>query len=144
MKTYSFLLAASLFFVITHVKAQAPVYKEATLIRPAEMWLPFNFTSDGTNTKEGVQIYIQEEECEKLKVKVVKLVNQNAYPVTLSYQLSPESTVISVKVPALYSIDGSCTSTDENIRKLVISEPEEKLNSNIKYIKSHITIAPVK
>lgn len=129
------------------IKAQAPVFKEATLSHPVDLWKPFHIDSDGKNIVNGVQIYYHDLDCNSEKINTVKLINTNPYKITLRYQLSESSPDIEVTVPALSSLEGICNSTDNNIKKLLLSIPvrteEEMLKMN-EYIKSHLSVKPVK
>lgn len=128
------------------LKAQNPVYKESTLAHPADSWEPVRF-ADGTNIKNGVTVYIHAGECNGTKVKFLKLVNMNNYPVKFSYQVTAENPVVELTVPALKSLDGTCGAADANLAKLTVTVPvpkspdENKLNKE--YIRSHIEVAPM-
>lgn len=128
------------------VKAQNPVYKESTLAHPADSWEPVKF-ADGTNLKNGVTVYIHTGECNGAKVKFLKLVNMNNYPVKFSYQVTAESPVVEMSVPALKTVDGACNVTDANLAKLTVTVPvsksPEENKANKEYIRSHIEVAPM-
>ena len=123
--------------------AQNPVYKEATLSHPAELWESVKLANDGSNILNGVHFYGYIGECNSVKVKFIKLVNLNSYPVKFNYQLSETSSVITVSVPASVSIDGTCESTDQNLRKLVVTIPsvnDEVAKKNKEFLQSHISV----
>lgn len=127
-------------------KAQNPVFKQATLSHPVELWQPFKL-ANGTNEQDGVSFYVHDASCSSKKVKLVKIININNYAVNFSYQLSAASPVVLVVVPAAVSIEGTCESNDSNLKKLVVilaSENNEAENKIAKeYILSHIKISKI-
>lgn len=149
MKTkFTFIALLSMFLNSNLSQAQEqarPVFKEATLSHPAELWQPFKLNADGNNVMNGLHFYTVKSECNSQTTKLLKLVNVNAYPVKLSYQLSPDSPVINVMVPASKTIEGSCTTTDANLKNLVITIPAEaeQFKKNKEYMRSHISVSPL-
>lgn len=127
-----FLMSISFFF-----KAQNLVFKEATVSRPAEFWKPFVLINGG-NIENGVSFYITKSECGSENVKLLKLINQNAFPVVFSYQLSPSKPIVNVIIPASISIEGVCNSADVNTAKLVINPKENESENNIEEIKRFV------
>lgn len=149
MKTTSTLITAALcllFGNFIHAQSQSPVFKEATLSHPAEVWKPIKLSEDGNNVMNGLHLYTVKSECNSERVSLIKLVNVNAYPVKFSYQLNAESPVINVMVPASVTIEGSCNSTDANIRNLIITIPADKTDQfkrNKEYMRTHISVSPL-
>ncbi len=142
------LLSAALWFTCALpflCRSQNPVYKEATLARPAEFWNSLKLSDDGGNTRDGVQFYIHGAECGSENVKLLKLVNRNPYAMKVSYQLSDASSVVSFTVPPSASIEGSCKPADENLAKLALKTPvantDEEKKKNAEFIRSHITVS---
>lgn len=137
----AFLMSCSYSF-----NAQNIVYKEATISRPAEFWKPFTLIN-GTNTENGVSFYITKTECNSVKSKLLKVINGNPYAIIFSYQLSPSHPVVNVTVPASFSIEGVCDTSDKNLAKLVIvtsnhkSENETEKNDLKQFMLSHITVS---
>jgi|SRR6185437_1586492 len=131
------------------VKAQTNEFKStASVARPGNAtvagWQLLKFDDKGTNVKNGVQFYFEKAECSGAKVLLIKLFNTNSYAVNVSRQVSAEAPVVSVLVPALTTIEGSCTVTDGNLGKLIFTPPvtntdEEKQKSN-NFIFSHIIV----
>ncbi len=150
MKT-NFTLITLLFLVLQINLSQAqeqqrPVFKEATLSHPAELWKSFKLTEDGNNVLNGLHFYTVKVDCNSGKVKLLKLVNVNNFPVKFSYQMSPESPVITVLVPASITIEGACNSTDANLRNLVLPVPAEKTEQvakNKEFMRTHISVSPL-
>ncbi len=146
MKTNFTLIAAIIiFFNIDTARAQSPVFKEATLSHPAELWKPFKLSEDGNNVLNGLHFYHVKSECNSTKVSFIKLVNVNAYQVKFSYQLSSESPVVNVIVPPSVTIEGTCNSIDNNIKNLVITIPGDKpeeAKKNKEFLRSHISVTP--
>lgn len=126
-------------------RSQNPVYKEATLARPAEFWNFVKLSDDGSNVRGGVQFYVHDAECGSENVKLLKLVNRNQYVVKVTYQLSAASSVVSFVVPPSASIEGSCKPADENLAKLALKIPvantDEEKKKSIDFIRSHITVS---
>ena len=123
-----------------------------TVARPAAKqnevkagWQPTKLGVDGSNVQNGVEFYNQKSECNAQQVTLVKLINRNVYPVNVSYQISSESPLVNVKVPALATVEGSCSVADANLAKLALSFPKEKTEDEIKklkeYLKSHIVVS---
>ncbi len=126
-------------------KAQNLVYKEATIAAPAEFW-EVPKLADGTNVQNGVAFYTHNGDCKSQKVKFVKVVNSNKYDVTLSYQLSKDKNAVIINIPALTSIEGSCSAALENTSKLTLplGESDEEINKNVDFILSHIFVTESK
>lgn len=146
MKT-NLILILIFIFGYNFCNAQSPVYKEATLSHPVELWEPVKLSNDGGNILNGVHFYGHIGECNSEKVKFVKLVNLNPYSVKFNYQLSETSPVVTVIVPASLSIDGSCESTDQNLKKLVLIIPSvsnDVAKKNKEFLQSHISITKAK
>ena len=124
--------------------AQTPIYKEATLKRPAELWEPVNLGDKESNIINGIKFYSHNADCNTGKVTLVKLINLNAYQVKLNYQISPQSSIISLVIPPSASIEGSCSTTNENLLKLVLTLPETKNDTEKKemekFLFSHIIV----
>jgi hypothetical protein len=150
MKTNFTLIALLFFFLqinLSNAQEQArPVFKEATLSHPAELWKAFKLNEEGNNVLNGLHFYTVKVDCNSGKVKLLKLVNVNNYPVKFSYQMSPESPVITVMVPASVSIEGSCNTSDANLKNLVLPVPTEKneqVMKNKEYMRAHISVSPL-
>ena len=117
-----------------------------------ELWKPINkfpdpnvsTVNDATpliNVLNGVSFYSKNSSCNGEKVTILKLINSNAYPVRVEWQMTTNGTVEFVDVPASRSIDGSCSSTNSNESKLALKEPNETERETIKnYVYSHIKI----
>jgi hypothetical protein len=139
-----FVLCFFMFNII--IKAQNQIYKQATISHPAELWKPLKLVN-GTNVQDGVSFYVHNGECDSTKVKFIKIVNTNNYPVNFSYQLTKELPVFSVLVPAAVSIEGTCESNDTNLTKLVIFSLAKKTEAENKiakeYILSHIQVSKI-
>lgn len=135
-----FLMSCSHSFI-----AQNIIYKDATVSRPAEYWKPFTLMN-GTNIESGVSFYVIKTECNSQKTKLLKVINENPYAVIFSYQLSPSQPIVNVTVPASFSIEGVCNTSDENLAKLVIvpsnhkSENETEKNDLKQFMLAHITV----
>lgn len=126
-------------------KAQNPIFKEATVSHPAQLWNPILIEDNGNNIIEGVKLYSHDFECNSQKVNLLKLVNINHTKIKFTYQISESSPIISVIIPASSSPEGKCDSNDSTIEKLIIPFPinkteEEKL---IEYLRSHISILKI-
>ena len=121
--------------------SQNPVYKKATVSHPSELWQSLNLSKEKTNIIDGVQFYSFDTECNKSKVTLVKLINTNKYPVNLSYQLTANSPVIQLSIPASFSIEGSCSSTNENEKKLIIDSSDIKTSDKTEYVRFHISVS---
>ncbi len=146
-KIYISILFVVALFNPNSSKAQSPVYKEATLTHSAELWKPFKLDESGNNVLNGVHLYSHNSDCNSVMVKLIKLVNVNTYPVRFDYQLSETSPVVSVIVPASVSIEGSCSSLDNEIKKLVVVVPTtktEETKKNKEFMRQHITVVPFK
>lgn len=150
MKTKFTLIGLLFFFLqtnLSHAQEQArPVFKEATLSHPAELWKAFKLNEEGNNVLNGLHFYTVKVDCNSGKVKLLKLVNVNNYPVKFSYQMSPESPVITVMVPASVSIEGSCNTADANLKNLVLPVPAEKneqVMKNKEFMRAHISVSPL-
>ena len=141
------LLFLSLQISLCKAQEQArPVFKEATLSHPAELWKPFKLNEEGNNVLNGLHFYTVKVDCNSGKVKLLKLVNVNNYPVKFSYQMSPESPVINVMVPASKTIEGACGTTDANLANLVLKVPAEKteeIMKNKEFMRAHISVSPL-
>lgn len=133
-------------FLMFHLvsKAQGPVYKDATVSHPADLWTAVKL-ANGTNVLDGVSFYIHDGECNSTKIKLLKIVNANNYSVNFSYQLTASHPIVNVLVPASFSIEGFCDSSDGNILKLVVEPPiaknevEKKLMRE--FLLSHVFIS---
>lgn len=140
-------LMALLLCNLNFLKSQtATLYKETTLGQKPVSWIPVQIATDGGNIIKGVQIYSYETECSSEKVQIVKLINTNLYSVLLSYQLGINDPVVEVTIPASFSIEGDCSSSDINLKKLLISFPaktEVENNKLMEYIRSHISVNPL-
>lgn len=108
-------------------------------------WQPFKLAVDGNNVQNGVTFFSQKSDCNSGQAALIKLVNSNTYPVNVSYQISAESPVVNINMSASITIEGSCSSTDANIVKLVIDLPKDKTEEERKkmkeYIKLHIVVS---
>ncbi|MBS1637134.1 MAG: hypothetical protein JST26_14545 [Bacteroidetes bacterium] len=140
-------ITISLFLVLcsfSGLRSQNPVYKEATLSHPAELWNSVKLDADGNNLRNGVLFYKHNEDCGSEKVKLLKLINQNDYAVKVSFQLSAESPVEIVTIPAASSVEGSCSTTDPNLVKLVLkvnpNQTDADKKKNAEFIQSHIFV----
>ena len=123
--------------------AQYQVFREATVAHPQEVWNPVKLDDTGNNVINGLHFYAVDTDCNSKRVRLIKLVNTNPHPVELNYQLSAESPVVKVTVPASKTIEGSCNSADSNIQNLIIVIPEAKPEDekkNKEYIRSHISV----
>lgn len=144
-KKYCLIIVAILTLYTFVSIAQTPIYKEATVMRPAELWEPVNLGDNESNVLNGVKFYSHSSDCDNGKVKLLKLINLNSYQVKFNYQTSPESPIVSVIIPSSASIEGSCSATNENLSKLVLTLPETKNEAENKEMKkfmlSHITVS---
>jgi hypothetical protein len=124
----------------------SPVLREAPMEQPTELWKPFKLNDGSNNVLNGVHIFHVKGECNAEKVALIKLVNTNPHPVKFSYQLSPQNPVVEVVVPASTNVEGSCSATDSDIKKLVIAVPAEKTGEtkkNKEFLHSHISVSPL-
>jgi hypothetical protein len=124
-------------------RAQEPVFKEATLSHPADLWTAVKLVN-GINVLNGVSFYIHDGECNSTKIKLLKIVNANNYSINFSYQLTATQPIVNVIVPASFSIEGLCNSSDENILKLVVTPPVTKSEAEKKlmreFLLSHVFV----
>lgn len=106
-------------------------------------WQPVKLDDKGSNVQNGVEFYSQKGNCNSGKVTLAKVVNTNNYAVNISYQVSPESPIISILVPASATMEGSCAVTEGNLGKLVIklSETGDAKNNGKQHLLSHITVS---
>ncbi|MBC7696055.1 MAG: hypothetical protein H7141_11485 [Burkholderiales bacterium] len=146
MKKKYCLITVAILTLCTFVSiAQTPIYKEATLQRPAELWEPVNLSDNESNVLKGVKFYSHNSDCNTGKVTLVKLINLNSYQVKINYQINPKSPIIDLVIPPATSIEGSCSATNENLLKLVLTLPESKIEAENKEMKkfllSHITVS---
>ena len=125
-KIYVSILFTVAFLNSNFYKAQNQLYKESSISQLAESWNPIKLDEAGNNILNGVHIFQHNTECNSEKVRLIKLVNVNAYPVKFNYQLSESSNAVSVVVPASFSIEGSCSTLDSELKKLVFVIPEAK------------------
>jgi len=124
-------------------------HEKSTAANPhAESWIPVNKfnaqTSEKpsgntvsapaplTNMLEGVTFYTMKSVCNSKKVILLKLINTNESDVEVEWQLTPTSKKVVVSIPARKDYEGSCSSTDKNISKLVIDAPDESEKNAIK------------
>lgn len=111
-------------------------------------WEPFKLGVDGNNVQNNVAFFTQKSDCNSKQVVLVKVVNSNTYPVNLSYQISAETPVVEVKIPASITLEGTCSSTDANLVKLVVDFPKGKTEDEIKkieeYTKMHLVVSKSK
>ncbi len=94
-----------------------------------------------TNIKNGVSFY--NKRCNTdAQTLLIKLVNTNNYPVKVSWQISPTDPLVSVVVPALSEMEGSCSVVDNNNQNnLAIQIPVGADNEEIKkYTISHLNV----
>ena len=144
----------AIIFVITIIMQSVLAKAQNALspVRPTEStkmptWNPIKLSQDGKNILNGVYFYSQVTKCNSTKVTLAKVVNSNIYAVNVSYQLSDNSPIINVIVPASSTLEGSCSTTDENLAKLVVSPPDAKTNEEKQkisdYINSHITVTKI-
>ncbi len=124
----------------TNCFSQNPVYKKATVSHPSELWQSLNVSKEKTNIIDGVQFYSYDSECNKSKITLVKLINTNKYPVKLSYQLTANSPIVQLSIPASFSIEGSCSSINENEKKLVIDPSSISTVDKTEYVRFHISV----
>ena len=96
-----------------------------TIIAPAPL----------TNMLEGVTFYTMKSVCNAKKAILLKLINTNDYAVEVEWQLIPNTKKTVVTIPPRKDYEGSCSSTDKNISKLVIDAPDDS-EKNI--IKKHV------
>jgi hypothetical protein len=126
--------------------AQTASHKESPVAKHNEEkagWQPVKLDDKGSNVQNGVEFYSQKGECANGKVTLAKVVNTNNYAVKIAYQVSPESPMVNVLVPASTTMEGSCAITDGNLGKLVIKLPETgdaKKNSK-QHLLSHIMVS---
>lgn len=95
--------------------AEQEEQKGNTVVAPAPL----------TNVLDGVSFYRMVSVCEGKKVFLLKLINSNDYPVKVQWQLSPSSQKVYVNIPARKDYEGNCSSTDANIKKLIIEQPQK-------------------
>ncbi|MGZ3861956.1 MAG: hypothetical protein ACXVPN_07100 [Bacteroidia bacterium] len=129
------------------LKAQAPVFKAATVSKPTVLWDKIPMNSNGENTLNGVEFYSKATECNAQKVDFVKLINKNSYPVKISYQTEVNGPVQFVRVPSMGDIEGACGATDPNAEKLVLRFPQmskEDFSKLKQYIISTVTVTELK
>ena len=124
-------------------------HEKATAATPhGESWMPVNkftpHTHDEpsgntiiapaplTNMLEGVTFYTMKSVCNSKKVILLKLINTNESAVEVEWQLTPTSKKVVESIPAKKDYEGSCSSTDKNISKLVIEAPNESEKNTIK------------
>ena len=130
------------------IKAQNDGFKSsATVARPGTTvagWQPFKLNDKGTNALNGVDFYIEKAECSTGKAILIKLFNTNNYAVKVTYQTSADRPLVNVLVQALTTIEGSCTVTDGNLGKLVVTPPaaatDEAKQKNKEFLRTHITV----
>jgi hypothetical protein len=126
-------------------KAQNIARKEAPVVKHEEKvgWQPVKLDDKGSNVQNGVEFYSQKGDCPSGKVTLAKLVNTNNYAVKISYQVSPESPMVNVLVPASATMEGSCSVTDGNLGKLVIKLPEteDAKKKSTQHLLSHLVVA---
>ena len=141
MKTKAGITTLFMFLISLFVNGQNVAFKETPSKRPE--WKALIF-SDDFNMRGGVQFYTKTDVCNNKKVTLAKVINTNQYMVKLSYQISDESPVVSLVIPAFTSLEGSCTASDVNTSKLLVDLPEtsskeekDKMNS---FIISHISV----
>lgn len=138
------IMSISMFMWSNHVKAQGG-FKEASVAHPAQSWNPVKLGADGGNIQNGVEFYSQNTNCGSGKVKLVKLVNKNNYAVKVSMQSSATSSAVNIMVPASATIEGTCSATDGNIAKLVMTPPvattNEEKQQNAEFFKSHVVVS---
>lgn len=128
-----------------YTKAQGVVKSVALQNEEKSGWQPFKLAVDGNNVQNGVFFFSQKSDCNSRQVAFLKLVNSNTYSVNVSYRISAESPTVNIKLPALETIEGSCSSTDANLLKLIIDLPKDKSEEERKkikeYIKLHIVVS---
>lgn len=129
--------------------SQSHEHEKSTAATPhGESWMPVNkfapHTHDEpsgntiiapaplTNMLEGVTFYTMKSVCNSKKVILLKLINTNESDVEVEWQLTPTSKKVVVSIPARKDYEGSCSSTDKNISKLVIEAPDESEKNAIK------------
>lgn len=132
-------------------------HDNATVATPKkESWQPINkFTSPvGStvaapapliNVLNGVSFYSMTSICTSEKVILLKLINSNNYPVQVAWQMSPESTVVLIEIPASTDFEGSCSNIgkDKNKDKLIIKMPEKsemRKGEQYEYAIKHLTV----
>jgi hypothetical protein len=147
MKASFYIITCLLLLKISSFKAQNPVYKEATLSHPAELWKPVALGTNGVNERDGIQFYSFDSECNGTSVVFVKLINTNPYAVLLSYQTSSSQPRVSVTIASQKSLEGKCSSTDPNIQNLTLTAFDNKSQQEKQeiqnYIFSHLTISKI-
>ena len=111
-------------------------------------WQQAKLDDKGTYVKEGIEFYSKKAECAPNKVTLLKLVNTNNYPVKVSYQLNPDSSIVNVMVGAAATIEGSCMVTNGNLGKLILNIPiglsDAEKQKNKDFMRSHIIVSLIK
>ena len=120
-----------------------PVRQGGSIEKQKTEWNTFKVDEKGNNAISGVEFFSKKGFCNSEKVNFVKLINTNNYAVKVSYQISAESEVVYVTVPASVTIEGSCEATDGNVSKLVIKalESDEAKQKAKVYMRSHLTVS---
>ena len=105
-------------------------------------WQPIKLDDKGSNLQNGVEFYIQKGNCPYGIIALLKFANTNNYPVKVSYQVSAESPIIEVTVPASKTLEGSCETIDGSFSKLLIKLPEaaDEKNKTKQYLSTHIFV----
>lgn len=137
----------SIAFFFNIINAQNPVFKEATVSHPAQLWNSILINDLGNKIIEEVKIYSHDFECNSQKVNLLKLVNLSTTKIKLTYQISESSAIVTVIIPAKYSIEGKCDSNDSTIEKLIIPYPisktEEEDKNQKEFLRTHISISKI-
>lgn len=137
----------SISFFFNFLNAQNPVFKEATVSHPAQLWNSIIINDLGNNIIEDVKIYSHDFECNSQKVNLLKLVNLSSTKIKFSYQISESSAVITIIIPSKNSIEGKCDSNDSAIEKLIIPYPisntEEEDKNQKEFLRKHISISKI-
>ena len=126
--------------------AQNLSFKEAPVAKHHEEkvgWQPVKLDEKGSNVQNGVEFYSQKGDCPYGIITLAKLVNTNNYAIKVTYQVSPESPIVNVLVPASGTIEGACATTEGNLSKLVIKMPEteDAKKKTTQFLLSHIVVS---
>ena len=112
-----------------------------------EVWQPLKLSDDGNNKLNNVAFFRLKSQCNAEEAMLLRLVNSNAYPVKVEWQLSPESSKVYVIVPATTDMQGSCPSVnDKNLTNLAVKIPktEEERQKIKEYFLSHLLVSEIK
>lgn len=133
------ILFAAIFLCTSQGWSQTEVKHTSVAVPDGESWLPINkFSAPArtaqtgntlaaeqplTNVLNGVSFYRMKSNCNATAVGLLKVINTNSYPVTISWERGPGTGVESVIIPAKQSAEGTCSSEDPVRAKLVFTLP---------------------